>query len=190
MMPFTFETFVERRGPEPVRVWHPVGDPNDWIALRNRYNDRIRKSLAEEPAARYNGIHEPMYASVGPDLFQVLIHKYGLNVGILEWSHAWIGFKEPGANNRVWVRIDDDDLAIKCHTQAPWEHQVCDNYTVRGFINCRTERQILDEIQRDVGIARWLMDYRDEFPEYEVTVSVPQAETMKYDCLREKLCAT
>ena len=188
-MPFTFETFIERRGPEPTRVWHPVGDPNDWIALRNRYDDRRKAGHATNPAARYHGIHEPMYASVGPDMFQMLVHKYALHVGILEWSYAWIGIKEPGTNNRVWVRIDDDDLDIRCSAQVPWEHQVCDNYTVRGFINSRTEQQILDEIQRDVGIDRWLMGYRDEFPEYEVTVSVPQAQTMKYNYLREKHCA-
>ena len=90
----------------------------------------------------------------------------------------------------MWVHIDDDDLAINCYTQVPWEHQVCDSYTIRGYISGRTERQILDEIQQDNRIAQWLMDYREESPEYEVTVSVPQAQTMKYDYLREKHCAT
>ena len=187
-MPFTFETFIDRRAPEPIRVWHPVGDPNDWIALRNHYNDRRHKGEVVEPTTTYRDIHEPMYATVGPDTFQMMLHKYALGIGIMECSGQFIGINEPGANNRLWVPIDTDDIVVHCYTQVPWEHQTCDTYAIRGLIKGRTRQQILNAVQKEVKIAPWLMEYRDDFPEYEVTVSVPIAQTLRYDYLRKTHC--
>ena len=183
----TVDTFTETRGRKPYTVFHPVGEPGDWRSLHNRYNRRRRfgQGVTELPQHDPNTV--PLAFNVGPDRILILASReQPPQRDHIRFSQAWIGINRPVDDVVVWLMLDPDDIRINRLRHIPPTHLVTDSYTIRGPVGSSNEDEIMAEVRQDTGLPDFLLEYQQGGDEYEVTVSVPRARTIRYDQLREQ----
>lgn len=186
--PFIVHTFIETRGAEPRRVFHPMGNPDVWTKHRNIYNAR-RLNLTGSPTTHRlpepAPSEEPHQFRCCPDTFLVMADRTQLHGnGIVKPTAIW--WSPPGfsCHNRIWMPIDDGDMGIHSFTNVPPDHRETDSFSIHGLIEGRTEEDIMAEVRRRYDVPEFLLQYRADCPHYEVTVHIPRADTVRYNRLR------
>lgn len=185
--PFVVQTFVETRGLGQTRVFHPMDTPTGWSEKRHIY-DNLRLAGSGQ---RHQHESPPSSAAVVPyrfecqsDTYLVLADKNAL-LDENKINPATVWWQARGDSS--WMLIEPDDIVfLNLGSRIPDDHLTYQTFIMRDLVNNRSRSDIMAELQDWLGLPPFLLDYREALPNYEVTVLLPQAETVLYRQLRDE----
>ena len=186
--PFVIHTFIETRGLEPYRVFHPMGASDGWDAKRNIYNDRRLAGagplLLHEPPVppdtvpfRFDCQHDTFLVLAGKD---ALLHHNTVKPTACWWECEAAGVRP------TWLLIHPDDILFQNFDHIPDDHLEYQTFTRRHPINDRSGSEVLDALWDELGLPPFLTSYRADDKHHEAIVMVPTARTVHYNRLREQ----
>ena len=183
--PFVVHTFVETRGTSEHRVFHPVGDYKNCMAKRKVYNDRRLNGSGADVKPLPGPGEEPLQFDCYLDRFIVMADRNALLHNEVKANCVWWACRAvPGT--AMWIRMNNGDLVILNFPQVPDEHRKTQPLTVRGPLNGRSKTRLLAAIREAYEIPDLLLEYDEDLMDYEITIHLPQADTFKYNRLRQE----
>ena len=191
--PFVLHTFIETRGNEPYRVFHPIGTDDSWIPKSRLYQNHLQQTMNsptkpyphDKNASLRNAV---IQTECWPDRFLIFADR-----DALERHHQVIPntvwWACPNAEGAFWIRMHPGDIKIVNFPSIPEDHRDTVRHTVRDIINLHPLPRILAELQNDYDLPDFLMSIQDDILEYEATILLPKADTVEYNRLRDELGA-